>query len=282
MKTFLLFALLVGVICLVVECVPARDENTLIFVHGSWHTSDTWSSVTNKLTQIYNVIDTVEVQLPGRVKGDNICKIPLQPQQLGPLTGYYAQVDLPAYVNTIASAIESKKNGTSKLHLIVHSSSGAYVQHALSVMNSTLVNRLSTVLFVASYLTLPNVPLSTYTYNSTELLSTLITPFPNAPMLCVNSTLVANVLYNTCASETKTLASEALVYEPAIPFTTPLQNNLKKIRPRQVYLKTLMDRAIPLALQNLMINEQKSLGNRKMEVVSFHILHIRISCTEPG
>jgi pimeloyl-ACP methyl ester carboxylesterase len=255
-----------------------RQKDVIVLIHGAWHTKDIWDSTVTKLKRDYRVEDISLVQLPGRVSGENTCAVPIPPQNYGPEAGYYASFNLTTFVQTIENVVSAKQH-LGRIHIVAHSLSGAYVQHTLSVMDSVLRSRVETVVFVASYLTAPGKSALDYTTNSTLLLANLIRPFPTAPMLCVNTTQVAEIFYGTCRPSLQIHAAANLVYEPIIPIVTPLANTLKDLDIKQVYIKTLLDRAIPPSSQAVMIREQRQLGNRRLSVVDMISDHTPQYCT---
>jgi pimeloyl-ACP methyl ester carboxylesterase len=255
-----------------------RRRDVVIFVHGAWHTKDIWNTTMSKIRREYNVEDVTAVQLPGRSYRMNTCAAPIPPQSYGVLAGYYASFNLTSIVDELTSVIAAKRN-LGRIHIVAHSLSGAYVQHTLSVMDPALRSSIETVVFVASYLTAPGKSVLEYTNNSTLLLENLTRPWPTAPMLCVNTTEVAKIFYNTCRPSLKTAAVQNLVYEPVIPIVTPLSNTLKDLDIKQVYIKTLLDRAIPPSSQTAMISEQRQLGNNRLSVVDLWTDHTPQYCS---
>ena len=259
----------------------------IILIHGAWHTGNCFERVKQVLSQQSNNQDltVVNPHLHGHTPEKNTVLTELDPTNYGPLAQEYAQVSLSTYCQQLSEIVRQHvESGADEIHLLAHSMGGITVQHFVSTLDSELLKSIKSVIFLAAFLTRDNHHLQSYYLQKVQspLLGHVVAPFERPPFVTLKLQGIEDKFYNEVKDESVLKQALAdLVYEPTIPHVTPVQNKLKDIPIKQVYIETLKDNAMNLEQQRYIVNEQREDGNTHLQVVSMDCDHSPFySCPE--
>ncbi len=220
---------------LVVKEIDRQRKNypTYVLVHGAWADESAWGFVRNDLSRHANV---VVVYLPAH----------------GADTRAGSGIGLREYVNTVSKAIARQKG---KVILVGHSMAG----HIISQVAENMPQKIDKLIYVSAYLPkngqnitaitnkfLNNKPIEVFEFNT------------DYSLVSIKKDAIANVVCADCPGYMKDILVKYHRAEPTKGLNDNVVLTSKFAKVPKYYISTKNDYAVPYALQQQMIKENRT------------------------
>ncbi|NIK68365.1 alpha/beta fold hydrolase [Paenibacillus sp. BK720] len=220
--------------------------STFVLVHGSWHGAWCWEKIIPRLEEAGHRV--IALDLPGH--GQDHTPV--------------SQVNLKSYTDKL-SAILEKESG--KVILVGHSMAGLVISQTAEY----LPEKIEKLVYLCAYLPKNNQTLIQIAQNEKKEKESPSIVIISEDETCMNlkDERIKDSFYGDCVEDDIIKAKEKLCLEPLAPFFTPVQlTDARFGRIPRVYIETLRDKAISIALQRDMYNEYPN--NRIITLDSDH------------